>query len=97
MADPHKARRGSRQTITLAAHHREKIRLGELLTRLENNALGKLKAPSTGEPIEMTPGQIQSAIAVLKKVMPDLTSQALTGADGEGPAVVVLMKDGKGK
>ena len=97
MADPKPGRRGARQGVKLAAQHREKIRLGLLLKRLEDNALGLLKDANTGDSIEMSSGQIQSALGVLRKVMPDLNSQALTNADGDGPAVVVLMKDGKGK
>jgi hypothetical protein len=46
---------------------RLKIQTSQIINRLQDNALGKLKS-------EMTPGQIQSANILLKKSVPDLSS-----------------------
>lgn len=46
---------------------REKIRTSQLLNRLQDNALGKLK-------VEMTVGQVRSAEICLRKSIPDLSS-----------------------
>jgi hypothetical protein len=46
---------------------RAKIQASQLVNRLQDNALGKLK-------VEMTPGQVRSAEILLKKRMPDLSS-----------------------
>jgi hypothetical protein len=46
---------------------REKIQASQLVNRLQDNALGKLK-------VEMTPGQVRSAEILLKKKIPDLSS-----------------------
>lgn len=62
---------------------RERIKTSQLLNRLQNNGLGKLKK-------EMTLGQIRSAVAVLNKAMPDLQRTELTGRDGEPVQVTTL-------
>ena len=54
---------------------RQRIRVSQLVTRLENNALGELESP-------MTPDQIRSADIVLRKAMPDL--RAVEHTDGDG-------------
>lgn len=46
---------------------RAKIQASQLVNRLQDNALGKLK-------VEMTPGQVRSAEILLKKRLPDLTA-----------------------
>jgi hypothetical protein len=46
---------------------RERIQASQLINRLQDNALGKLK-------VEMTPGQVRSAEILLKKTIPDLSS-----------------------
>jgi hypothetical protein len=46
---------------------RERIQATQLVNRLQDNALGKLK-------VEMTPGQVRSAEILLKKKIPDLSS-----------------------
>jgi hypothetical protein len=46
---------------------RERIQASQLVNRLQDNALGKLK-------VEMTPGQVRSAEILLKKKIPDLSS-----------------------
>lgn len=47
---------------------RERIRIAVVVQRLEANALGELKG-RTGEYIEMTDGQIRSAIALMDRVL----------------------------
>jgi len=49
----------------LSATWRERIKGGELITRLQSNALGMLKPP-------MTADQINSARILLNKALPDL-------------------------
>ena len=51
---------------------RKKIKQSALITRLTNHALGTLKMP-------MDASQVQAALGVLKKCLPDLTSVAHTG------------------
>jgi hypothetical protein len=46
---------------------RERIQATQLVNRLQDNALGKLK-------VEMTPGQVRSAEILLRKKIPDLSS-----------------------
>lgn len=55
---------------------RAKIQSSQLLNRLTNHALGKLKRP-------MDSSQVTAALGVLKKSLPDLTATELTGKDGE--------------
>lgn len=52
---------------------REKIKTSQLLTRLTNHGLGKLKT-------EMSPSQVTAALGVLKKCLPDLTSTEHSGS-----------------
>lgn len=47
----------------LSEEHRDKIKVGVILNRLQNHILGKVK---------MTPTQVQAANILLKKVIPDL-------------------------
>lgn len=81
MAAPKRNR--TKPTDPLFKKTREKIQISQLVTRLENNALGKLKSPQ-GEPIEMTQGQIASARIVVDKAMPNLSAIVLSG-DEENP------------
>lgn len=55
---------------------RAKIQSSQLLNRLTNHALGKLKRP-------MDSSQVTAALGVLRKSLPDLTATELTGKDGE--------------
>ena len=55
---------------------RARIKLSELIGRLEKNALGELNTP-------MTPDQIASARILLAKAMPDLKAQDVE-MDDEG-------------
>jgi hypothetical protein len=51
----------------------------QLINRLTNHALGKLKRP-------MDASQVRAADCVLKKCLPDLAQTELTGKDGERPS-----------
>jgi hypothetical protein len=59
---------------------REKIRSTQLVKRLENHALGKLKT-------EMTDSQVRASLGLLAKCVPDLQRVELTG-EGGGPVAV---------
>ena len=59
--------------------HRERIKTGNLINRLQKNADGELICPYTKERIEMTAGQIKSAEILLKKTLPDLKSVEISG------------------
>jgi hypothetical protein len=61
--------------IKLNDRWRERIRIGVLIKRLDDHAVGN---------IEMTPTQIKATEILLRKVAPDLT--AISG-DPNGPAV----------
>ena len=55
---------------------RQRIKTSQLLNRLQGHALGE---------IEMTDSQRKATETLLKKTLPDLSSVALTNADGDGP------------
>lgn len=61
---------------------REKIKASQLINRLTNHALGKLKKSP------MDASQVTAALGLLKKCVADLSSVELTGADG-GPVQVL--------
>jgi hypothetical protein len=65
---------------------RQAIRIKQIANRLEMNALGTLTNPS-GDLIEMTAGQLKASELLLKKTLPDLSSQEINA--GEGNAVIV--------
>lgn len=46
-----------------------RIKLSQLTNRLQDNALGLLKSPNTGEPVSMNDGQIQSAKFLLERML----------------------------
>ena len=73
------ARKDNHHTQTV----RDRIQTTQLLTRLQNNALGKLKK-------QMTTGQIQSTRIVLAKAVPDLKQTELTGQEG-GPLTIKVI------
>ena len=58
---------------------REKIRATQLVNRLENHALGSLKKP-------MDSTQVTAALGLLKKCVPDISVQTITG-DKDKPIV----------
>jgi len=55
----------------LTEEHRDKIRKSNMFSRLIRHAEGK-------EP-DMTPTQVQVALALMKKILPDLSSVEHTG------------------
>ena len=59
--------------------HRERIKTGNLINRLQKNAFGELINTETKQPTEMTAGQIKSAEILLKKTLPDLKSVEISG------------------
>mgnify|MGYP003632541705 FL=1 len=65
---------------------RQAIKIKAIANRLESNALGTLTNPQ-GQPIEMTAGQLKASELLLKKTLPDLSSQEINA--GEGSAIVV--------
>ena len=52
---------------------REKIRAGELITRLSMHALGQ-DDPKTGKPLKMSVTQVKAATVLIDKVLPNLQS-----------------------
>lgn len=69
--------RGRKPGFVMSNEHREKIRNSNILNALVEHVEGKRDMSST---------QVTAGVALLKKVMPDLQSTALTGADG-GPVL----------
>jgi len=59
----------------LTERWREKIRLSQIINRLDQCAVGE---------IDMTPSQLKAADMLLKKLVPDLNRTELTGPDN-GP------------
>lgn len=55
---------------------REKIRASQLVNRLEDHALGDAEMSST---------QVQAALGLLKKVVPDLSAQQVELGGGDEP------------
>ena len=64
------ARPGPAKGIVLTQQHREKIAKSQVLTALMEHTLGKRDMSST---------QVQAGIALMRKVLPDLSSAELTG------------------
>ena len=60
------------------AKTREKIKTSQLINRLNSFVLGEVDG-KTGKPIEMSSTQVSAAIALLRKVLPDLQATQLTG------------------
>lgn len=75
--------RGRRPGFTMSHEHRTKISNSKILNRLIACAEGE---------VEMTSTQATVAIALLKKVMPDLAATEITGADGEAIQAVLEIK-----
>ena len=59
---------------------REKIRASQLVNRLENHAFGE---------VEMSSTQVQAAVALLKKCVPDLSATEIS-ADPENPVILAI-------
>lgn len=60
---------------------RKRIQLSQLVTRLQNNALGKL---------DMSPGQIDSAKFLINKAMPNLPEQKDVKLSGDASAPLAI-------
>ena len=73
--------RGRPKGVTLTEEHRDKIRKSNILSRLIKHAEGD-------EKVEMTATQVQAALALMKKVLPDLSSVEHTG-DQQNPLSVI--------
>lgn len=71
----------TKRNAMLIEEARKKIQTTQLLNRLQNNGLGKLKA-------ELTPGQVRSIEILLRKSVPDLASITLQGDADGGPVMV---------
>lgn len=69
------AKRGRQPGFRMSDEHRVKIQNSNILNALIEHAVGKRKMSQT---------QVTAGLGLLKKVLPDLSSMALTGGDG-GP------------
>ena len=69
--------RGRKPGCYLSEEHRNKIANSKVLNRLISHVEGKCDLSAT---------QVTAGIALLRKVMPDISSVALTDADHTGPA-----------
>ena len=70
-----------KNTPHLNAGWKQKIQTSLLVNRLNANSLGKLDIP-------MTPGQIESAKILLRKVTPDLSNVSV-GQDPEAGPITI--------
>lgn len=59
---------------------REKIRASMLINRLEDHSLGE---------VEMSSTQVQAALGLLKKCVPDLTATTISDPDGDPVSLAV--------
>ena len=59
---------------------RDKIRASQLINRLQDHVLGD---------VDLAPTQVSAALGLLKKCVPDLSVQQLTGDEG-GPVEHVI-------
>ena len=85
------AKRGRPKGVMLTDAHRDKIKNSNILSYLLRHIEGKR---------EMSPTQVQAALALLKKTLPDLSSVEHTG-DQKNPLSVIhtieLVAGGKDK
>lgn len=65
------------------AETRERVRTTQLINRLENHALGQ---------VDMSNTQVQAALGLLKKTLPDLAAQ--TNPDGGTPETILRVVTG---
>ena len=71
------AGRGRAKGVTLTNEHRSKIKASQILNALEEHVLGKRAMQQT---------QVTAAVALLRKVMPDLSQTTMTG-DANNPVL----------
>ena len=71
-----------------------RIRLAQLVDKLEKNALGELRYPTGGKggskrgetkPYEMTAGQIESTKFLISRLIPQAAQKVTLANDGEEP------------
>jgi hypothetical protein len=62
---------------------RQKIQTSQLVNRLNGYALGE-NDPTSGQPIEITQGQLKAMEILLRKSLPDLAAVQISG-DPEAP------------
>lgn len=61
-------------------YHRDKIKIAELLARMEAFVLGKpdpqcnKKHLGTAKPVQMSPAQVAAGLGLIRKVIPDLSN-----------------------
>ena len=82
-------------TTKLGTRHREAIQASMLLRRLQDFIKVDPDRPKPGD-IKMTRTQVHAALALLKKVMPDLASVEVSG-NPEKPLVVQVVRFGDGE
>lgn len=75
------ATRGRKPGFRMSEAHRTKIQNSQILKALIEHAEGKREMGAT---------QVTAGLGLLKKCLPDLSSVALTGADGEGPVGLAI-------
>jgi len=79
----------TRRNAMLHEEARGKIQTTQLINRLQNNGLGRLKK-------EMSPSQVRSCEILLRKKLPDLSAVTLEGnPDGEPVRFILEGLDGK--
>ncbi len=64
------------------AEAREKIRVTQLVNRLQNHALGKLK--------KLEPSQLRAIEILLRKRLPDLAAITVEGGDPTNPVQFIM-------
>lgn len=74
----------TKRNAMLIEEARQKIKTTQLVNRLTDHALGNLKKP-------METSQVTAALGLLKKALPDLSQQAVTGDNEGGPITVKIV------
>lgn len=78
------AQRGRKPGFKMTEEHRTKISKSQILKRLIEFSEGK-------EDVDMAPHQVTAALGLLKKVMPDMTTNEMTG-DPDQPIAITQMQ-----
>jgi hypothetical protein len=74
------AERGRQPGFRMSDEHRTKIANSQILNRLIGHAEGS---------VEMTTTQVNAALGLLKKVLPDLQATTIAGDEDGGPVKVL--------
>ena len=77
----------TKRNAMLIAEARTKIQTTQLINRLQNHALGKLKKP-------LDQSQVRALEILLKKSVPDLQSITLAGDDDGGSVIHTIKWEG---